>query len=551
MLKRLEIQNYAIIDHLEIDFSNGLSIITGETGAGKSILLGALGLIMGKRADTKVLFDQEKKCFVEASFSLNNENLKPFFEEEGLDYESELIIRREIAVNGKSRAFVNDSPCTLDVIQTLSDSLVDLHQQFDMLDIFKESFQIQILDALASNQPILDQYQSLFKKYKEVDKKIIQLQKTSLSANQEIDFLTFQMDEFDKANLVLGEKEEKEQELELLTNAQEIIGVFGDIYRKIDDDEISVNTTLKSVLQRLEGIKEISKDFESLYDRLSSILEELVDISRESGRIAESTEHDPESIQILQERLNLIYRLEKKHGVHSVEELLKLQDDIQNKLAQFSDLTGEIERLETQKAEIQKELNGLAQQLTKNRVHKKSDFESQVHVLLETLKMEHAKIKVEIKPLQEFTILGLDSVNFLFAPNKGSEFLPLKNVASGGEISRLNLCIKSLVADAITLPTLIFDEIDTGVSGDVAMRMGELFIQLAGKHQVISITHSPQIASKAHQHYFVYKDHREDRTYTGLKWLNDDEKIIEIAKMLSGDPPSSTALAAAKEMRAN
>ncbi|MBK9257080.1 MAG: DNA repair protein RecN [Saprospiraceae bacterium] len=548
MLKKIEIQNYAIIDRVEIEFPLGLNIITGETGAGKSILLGALGLIMGKRADTKVLYDQERKCYVEATFDIKQYALQNFFASEGLDYDDELIIRREIAPGGKSRAFINDSPVTLDLLQQLSDSLIDIHQQFDLLDIHRPAFQLEVIDALAGNQDLLSNYKNQFKKYRQTQKKLAECTEKQKSAQQESDFLAFQMEEFEKLNPVAGELDEKEQLLKRLTAAEDIKKITGLLSHRLDEDEMSVSGQLRELIQQTDHIKDIDSRYMALYDRLTSLYEEVSDLAREAADIADSTEYDAEMISVISERLNQIYRLLKKHSLRDMQELLEYRDNLQLKLDSFGDLTNEIVKLNTELTAIQSELESLAQQLSQKRKSVTSSFEKNVHDLLVQLAMEHAYIQVKCNESNDFTPTGKDEIIWMFAPNKGSAFLPLKDIASGGEISRLTLCIKSLVANAITLPTLIFDEIDTGVSGEVALKMGVLLSGLAKKHQVISITHSPQIAAKADHQFFVYKSEKEHRTVTGLKKLNHEERIQELAKMLSGDPPTPSAIANAKEL---
>jgi DNA repair protein RecN (Recombination protein N) len=548
MLKRLEIQNYAIIESLELDLTKGLTIVTGETGAGKSILLGALGLIMGKRADTKVLYEADKKCVVEAIFDISEYDLKSIFEEEGLDYEAETIIRRVISPSGKSRAFINDEPATLNVLKALTDNLIDLHQQFDTLDLHSVSFQTKTIDALAGTIELVSAYQLEYVEYKKAKRKLEELEEKHRNSNQEMDFLNFQMKEFNDAELLDGEQEEKEKQLVKLTNAEDIQKTGHLLYHTLEDSETSVVDTIQTLLHELSSVMDSDESLSQLYERLLAIQEELRDIAKEGDNIAEDTEYDEVLIEELNSRLNLIYRLQKKHNVNTLEELLEIQDSISNQLASFGDITQDIEDL---KHKIQKLENALviqARLISEKRKKIAPVFEKRIHDLLVPLSMENAFIKVSILPMENPGPSGMDSISFLFAPNKGSDFKPLKDIASGGEISRLTLCIKSLVADAMTLPTLIFDEIDTGVSGEVASRMGEILSSLAHQHQVLSITHSPQIAGKADKHYFVYKNDKENRTVTGVKELDAESRVIEIAKMLSGNPPSSAAIENAKEL---
>ena len=548
MLRKLEIQNYAIIDKLEIDFPTGLTIITGETGAGKSILLGALGLIMGKRADTKVLFDQERKCFVEATFAIADYQLHEYFTEEGLDYDDELIIRREIAPGGKSRAYINDSPVTLDILTTLTESLIDIHQQFDTLDIQKPVFQLRIIDALAGNKNVLEQYSNHYKDYRQTCQKLELLKEKNRNAQQEVEFLNFQIAEFDQADLKPNEQDELEMQLQKLTSAEDIIKNCSAIVQAVEEGENAILGQLQFISNQFGSIKNLDKNFSDIYDRLLSVREELMDISKDASRISDSTEYDAAAIETTTTRLNIINRLQKKHGVITMDDLLKTQAEIKDKLDKFGDLTSDIENLELEISKKERSLKELAQVLSQARKKVIPSLEKDVHNLLTDLSMNHAYIKVHTGILPNFSNSGLDDISILFAPNKGSDFLPLKDTASGGEMSRLTLIIKSLVAGALTLPTLIFDEIDAGVSGDIAGKMGEILNNLANKHQIIAITHSPQIAAKAMSHYWVYKNDTESRTVTAMRQLDQGERVHEIAKMLSGNPPTEAAKANAREL---
>ncbi len=548
MLIKIEIQNYAIIEKLEIAFPEGLTIITGETGAGKSILLGALGLIMGNRADTKVLFDADKKCFVEATFDISHYGLKTYFDEEGLDYHHEMIIRREIAPGGKSRAFVNDSPVTLDVVQTITEQLIDIHQQFDTLDIQKPAFQLRMIDALAGNKTLLEDYAVKYKAYRHTFKNLDQLREKNRNAHQEIEFLSFQMSEFQAVQLKAGEYDDLEATLHKLTSAEDIKKNHTLLGVVLEDSENALISQLQNLVNQYAAVKNLDATYGDIYDRMISVKEELSDIARSAVRIADDTEYDEEAIQNINNRLSQINRLLKKHNVLNTEALIEIETDIQTKLDGFGDLTQEIEKLESSLQLQETELRAIADTLSQARKKVVAGFEGDVHELLVTLSMNHAHIKVEIKPLSQLSATGLDDVNILFSPNKGSDFLPLKDTASGGEMSRLTLCVKSLVAGAITLPTLIFDEIDAGVSGDVAQRMSKILENLSKKHQIICITHSPQIAAKAQSHYWVYKSENDHRTITAMRQLSLEDRVTEIAKMLSGNPPTQAAIANAKEL---
>ena len=548
MIQRLLIKNYAIIDELEINFSDKLTIITGETGAGKSILLGALGLIMGKRADTKTLYNEDKKCIIEGVFDVSKYDLKSFFEVEDIDYDTELVVRREITPAGKSRAFVNDTPVKLKVLQQLSASLIDLHQQFDTLDIHNISFQLRMIDSLADNKETLRIYQQEFKKYQSNRKQLADLILKNATASNEIDFLSFQLEEFNQIILISGEQEKLESEQSRLSNAKDIKRQLNDAFQQLSENEQSVLSQLETIGYAVNDLKKYHPQLQKSVDRFDGLVIELQDIAQEFEQIAENTEFNPERIQELQGRLDIIYKLQNKHHVKTIAELLEIQENLQLRLNDFEDLSSGIEALEKTIAKQEIQLKKKATQLTKKRQAVVPNFEKKVQQLLSYLSMEHAQLKVDITSLKEFNKTGLDEVNFLFAPNKGSRFSSIKEVASGGEISRLTLCTKSLVASAIPLPTLIFDEIDTGISGDVALQMGKILQRLSKQHQVVSITHTPQIAVKADAHYFVFKKIENDRTITRVKLLNQEERIRAVATMLSGSPPSNSAIENAKEL---
>jgi len=548
MIISLEIQNYAIIEKLHVALDKGLNIITGETGAGKSILLGALGLIMGKRADTKVLYHQDRKCIVEASFNIKSYDLKGFFEANNLDYDVELIIRREISPAGKSRAFVNDTPVTLAILQELTKSLVDMHQQFDTLDIHSSKWQMEVLDSLAGNAKLLSAYQLEFKEYKVAEKRLKTLEKEAANALKELDYITFQFTELDEASLEFDEQESKEQLLNRLAGTEDIQRVANSAYFAIDESEQSIINQLQIISQDLDNIKELDPKLSESYDRVLSSLEELRDIAAVLQDVNESVEHDPNLAHETKERLDMIYRLQKKHQVVSIEELLTIQSDLHTRINSQQKMDGEINEIASKMHKLETNLKVTAKKLSTNRKKIAKSFAKDIEMLLATLSMEHAKIDARLTDSDQLTPNGMDKIDYYFSANKGGTLGALKNVASGGEISRLTLVIKSLVASSMALPTLIFDEIDTGVSGEVANRMAEIISKLAKKHQVMSITHSPQIAAKAQHHYFVYKHETETRTITNIKLLSANDRIVEIAKMLSGNPPSDAAVANAKEL---
>lgn len=548
MISSLKIKNYAIIESLEIEFSGQLTIITGETGAGKSILLGALGLIMGERADTKSLYIPDQKCVVEGVFRVGMYQLQDFFEEKELDYDDEMVIRREISPSGKSRAFVNDTPVTLKLLQELSSSLVDLHQQFDTLDLHHVSFQLRTLDALANNGAGLQEYQQLYRKQQTDLRQLAKLEERSATAGRELDFVQFQLNELRQADLIEGEQESLETELHRLSNAESIKSTSGQAYRFLADSEQSLIDQLETLTAGLRPLAKDDREMAQLTERLDGVLAELQDISTELDSIAENTEYDGERIQEVQGRIDLIYRLQKKHTVASVQELLAIQTELQGQLGDFEDMGSEITALQERVNAQDKVLRKLATQLSTKRRKVAPALEADVQSMLAQLSMPNARLQIKIEDLEEVGPNGMNEVNFLFAANKGGRLQLIKDVASGGELSRLALAIKSLVASAIPLPTLIFDEIDIGISGDVSLRMGHILRKLSRQHQVVSITHSPQIASQADAHFFVYKKDTEERTLAKVRLLNDEERIRAIATMLSQSPPSDSALNNAREL---
>ncbi len=541
MITRLQIKNYAIIEKVDIDFSDNLTIITGETGAGKSILLGALGLIMGKRADTRVLYEAEKKCVVEAEFDIRKYKLKSFFEENDLFYDKDTTIRRELFPSGKSRAFINDTPVNLGLMKQLSGALIDLHQQFDTMDIHNVSFQLRMLDALANNSDLLDDYTELYTKYRTNVNRLNQLIAHQNDSTREMDFLKFQLDELHAAELIEGQQTELEDELNTLANAEGIKFALTKSYQQVSEDETSIISQLTELSNELSGFVDFNATLSKSYDRLINVREELQDLASEFENLNEDIEHDEARIIEVKERLDLMYKLQQKHNVQSLPELLAIQTDLENKMSMFGDNTAEITELEGKIAKQEEKLHKIANKLSEKRKAVIPDFEGKIHKMLTLLSMQHARLKIDVQTTEALTSSGTDEVNFLFAANQGSRFDLLKNVASGGELSRLTLCTKSLVASAIPLPTLIFDEIDSGVSGDVALKMGDILTRLAKKHQVVSITHSPQVAARANTHYHVKKKAKDGRTYTRVKELDKDERIFEIATMLSGSPPSESA----------
>jgi DNA repair protein RecN (Recombination protein N) len=548
MLKSLEIKNYALIQNFDIHFKNGLHIITGETGAGKSILLGALGLVLGKRADTKVLFNQNEKCFVEATFDITNLDVKDFLLENDLDAEEEIIIRREIAPSGKSRAFINDTPVTLDLIQDISSQLIDIHQQFDTVTFQKPKQQIEALDAMIDDQEIAKNYKSAYKIFKQNEKALQDLKDTMQNSNKEMDFLLFQLKELEDIKLIAGEQEELESSVNKMSNAEDIKKVFNQLNLVIDESDNSIIDKLTEINRELSHISKIDDGYQQIHDRIQAIIEELKDIANESTDIGDNTDYDKGLLEANQERLNNLNRLQKKHGVKNTNELISLRDEMKDKVGKYVNIESEIDEKEKT---LEKEKNALlkiAKKISEARTKSTPQLETKVNNLLAQLAMPNAKFSISITNTENFNENGIDNISFLFSANKGGELLPIKDVASGGELARLTLCIKSILASKMQMPTMVFDEIDTGVSGEVASKMGDILKQLSDSHQLIVITHSPQIASKADNHYFVFKQDESERTISQIKLLNNDERIIEIAKMLSGASPGKAALENAREL---
>jgi DNA repair protein RecN (Recombination protein N) len=551
MLCKLHILNYAIIDDLLIDFSNHLNIITGETGAGKSILMGALSLILGERTDSSVLQQKEKKCVVEGYFKSDNKKaIRQFLVDNDLDADEELVIRREIAANGKSRAFINDTPVNVTQLKVLSSLLVDLHQQFDTLELGDAGFQREVLDALANNSAVLQEYTSVFYQYKKTKKELEELQLQQTTANASFDYNKFLFDELEEAGLKENELEELDAELKLLSNAENIKQQLGGIYFELTESEQPLVQQLKVLNNKLHSLEQYHTAIEGLNKRLLSTQIELQDIADELERINDGVQYSAERIQIVNDRITTGYKLLKKHGVNATGELLLIKENLQQKLNDVLNIGEAITQKEKLTKELLQQCEQLAIKISTNRNKAIKPFTEKVNGLLKQVGMPNAQIKIELNSiaLNEF---GSDAIEFLFDANKSNRFEPLRKVASGGELSRLMLCIKSLVAQKLQLPTLIFDEIDTGISGEAAKQVGNIMKELSKAHQLISITHQPQIAAKADAHYFVYKAIKADKIITSVKLLNNDERITTIAQMLSGEKPTAAALQNAREMVGN
>lgn len=555
MLQQLSIRNYAIITEIDINFSDQLNIITGETGAGKSILMGALSLILGERVDTSVLLQKDKKCFIEGIFKASHSSVKKYLQENDPDgyrdnADDEIVIRREISPNGKSRAFINDSPVNLNQLKELTSLLVDLHQQFDTLELGDNDFQRQVIDALANHSNELLQYQTLYKQYLSGKKQLNEWKQQQASANKELDYHKFLFDELEEAWFKENELEDVEADLKMMSNAENIKATLTKAFFDLQESEQPVVQQIKSINNQLQSLSNFHNDINTLSERLHSAQVELQDIADEIDRLNDSVNYDAEKINTLNERLALGYRLLKKHNVQTTGELLSIQNELQQKLDIVLNLDDNIAKKEKEVNEFYQQAQRVAIKISSNRVKQLKPFEERVNKLLVQVGMPNAKIKVDIKAT-ELNFYGQDSIEFLFDANKSNRFEPLRKVASGGELSRLMLSIKSLVAKSIQLPTLIFDEIDTGISGEAAKQVGIIMKDLSHAHQVIAITHQPQIAAKASSHYFVYKEIKDDKIVTAIKLLNQHERITTIATMLSGERPTAAAFENAREMISN
>lgn len=561
MLQKLYIQNYAIIDELEIGFPDGLNIITGETGAGKSILMGALSLILGERADSTVLQQKQKKCVAEGVFHIGKgkiaKNLQHVFEQNEWDWEPEMVIRREIAVNGKSRAFVNDTPATLVQLKQISCLLVDLHQQFDTLELGENDFQRQVLDAMADTQEQLQEYSAAYSAFKSSASELKQLIEKQSAANKELDYNQFLFDELSEAGFKENELENLDAELKLLSNAENIKQQLTAINFDLQESDRPLVNQLKITGNKLQALQNYHPQIAELSKRLLAIYTELKDIAGELDQIDNTINFDAGRIQEINDKTALGYKLLKKHGVQTTNELLQIQNDLEARLGAILNLAAEISKKEKEKAVLETTCIQLAESISARRKRAVKPFEEKVNELLKKVGMPNAALKIEIQP-KPLSQDGMDAIEFLFdanlpagQANKKSRFEPLSKVASGGELSRLMLCIKSLVAKSLQLPTLIFDEIDTGIGGEAARQVGNIMKSLAASHQIISITHQPQIAAKADTHFYVYKEINKDTIQTAVRQLNADERITAIAKMLSGEKPTAAAMENAREMVGN
>jgi DNA repair protein RecN (Recombination protein N) len=546
MLKQLHISNYALIDELSVSFESGFNVITGETGAGKSILLGALGFALGDRADTNVLYDKDKKCVVEAQFALNDENLRPLFETNDLDFETECIFRRELNPQKKSRAFINDTPVALQTMKEIGSQLVDIHSQHDSLLLTDADFQLKLLDEIAQNSNHLADYQTEYGHYNTLKRKLNELKEMATKNTAENDYLKFQLDELDKADLKEDEYADIEQTLSVMENAEEIKTLLVTANGLLDDSENAILGQVNALSSALSRLKHLLPDTENLQDRIENLKVELKDIAYDLRRKEDETQFDEGQLQSLQERYDLLSRLMMKHRVGSFEELIALRDSLKEKVNAFENIDEAIAQAEKELKASEKQLSSLAKALHDKRCQAAVAFGEKVMVLVRQLAMPFAQFQVSVERQESFGSKGSDEIRFLFSANKGIDPDDIRRVASGGELSRLMLSIKSAVSSYNYIPTLIFDEIDTGVSGEVAAKIGGIMRQMGNALQLISITHLPQVASQAEHHYFIYKDNEGERTQSHIRLLDSKERIQEIAKMLSNDQVTPEAIKAAE-----
>ena len=546
MLKHLYISNYALIDELSVSFEDGFNVITGETGAGKSILLGALGFALGDRADTNVLYDKEKRCIVEAHIELNDKTLQPLFEQNDLDFEDECIFRRELNPQKKSRAFINDTPVSLQTMKEIGSQLVDIHSQHDSLLLTNTDFQLRLLDEIAQNGAVLAEYQEEYSNYNTLKRRLNELKDAATKNTAENDYLKFQLDELEKADLKTGEYADIEQTLSVMENSEEIKTLLVTTNGLLDGSETAILGQVNELASTLSRLKHLLPDTEELSERIESLKVEMKDIAYDLRRKEDETQFDEGQLQSLQERYDLLSRLMMKHRVSDFDALISLRDSLKEKVNAFENIDEAIAQAEKELKDSEKNLSKHAKTLHDKRCKAAVAFSEKVEALVRQLAMPFAVFQVTVESVETFGSKGTDEIRFLFSANKGVAPDDLRRVASGGELSRLMLSIKSAVSEYNYIPTLIFDEIDTGVSGEVAAKIGGIMRQMGKSVQLISITHLPQVASQAEHHYFIYKDNEGERTQSHIRLLDSAERIGEIAKMLSNDKVTPEALKAAE-----
>ena len=548
MLKNLKIENYALIEHLDIDFTDGLSVITGETGAGKSIIIGALSLVLGHRADTKIILSDSGKCVVEAVFDISAYNLQHFFDQWELDYSDECIVRREVLPSGKSRAFINDTPVNLQQIKELISLLVDIHSQHENLLLSNADFQLNVVDTVADTSVELNQYRAIFDNYQTLRRQLKTLQSDAEKIIAERDYALFQFNQLKEAKLIDGEQDTLEEELKVMNHSQDITESLSTVSQIFDNDEIGVVSQLKTAANNIHRLSEYLGRADEFYERIDSAMIDIKDIAVEIDNILSNTEFSIERKNFVEDRLNMIYSLQQKHKAATVGELLDIQSDFEQKINLIDNFDEEIARLQRETADVESRLSEAAKQLTTKRMSVRKPVVEHVERMLNDLGMPNGRFEIVFSVLDGFAPSGADKIEFLFSANKNRPPLPISEIASGGEMSRLMLIVKSLISTTKALPTIIFDEIDTGISGEIAKKMGEIMEQMAENMQVIAISHLPQIASKGRTHYKVFKDETKDKTQTNIIQLSANERIMEIAEMMAGKNPSRSALDSAAEM---
>lgn len=548
MLLSLQIENYAIIKSLSIDFDKGFTVVTGETGAGKSILVGALGLILGQRAESAIFHDKSKKCFVEAQFDIKNIDLASFFKKYNLDYQENTFIRRETLPNGKSRAFVNDSPVTLQILKELTEKLIDIHSQHHYLLLQQHPFRLKVIDDFLGDNRFLGEYKKEYSEFKDIEDKYHSLQKKLNSERQEVSYWEYVINELENANLQPNEQEELENKIEFLSNATLIKTNLHEATAIMSENEVNVLEMLQKVVRNCQQISSYNANIQNLESRLSSVITELKDISYELANLEDAVEVNPELIDRLRERLDIIFTFQQKHRLSSVQELLQLQEKMKEKVNRFLEEEEQLQEFEKELVSAKERVAKSAKLLSEQRKKVLPSLEKAILDKLLLLGMQKTTFNILLNETASFGELGIDEAVFLFSANPGSPAVEIEKVASGGEISRVMLAIKSVISESAFLPTVVFDEIDTGISGDTASRVGNLMRQIGTQRQLIVITHLPQIAAKGELHYYVYKEVEEKHTFTSIKKIEDKERIYEIAKMMSGKNVSAAALEAAQEL---
>ena len=548
MLKSISIKNYVLIDELNISFSSGFSVITGETGAGKTILVDGISLLLGKRADLSVNRDKTKKCVIEGIFDIGAYNLKTIFDVNELDYDSETILRREISPSGKSRAFINDSPVNLHQLSKIGSRIIDIHTQHENLNILDLDFQFEIIDAFSNNNEIVDEFRSIFNQYQELQRKIEKLKLDKDNLNQSIDYNKFILNELDSANLFEENLEDLEKNQVFLSNFEVISEELSFINNLLIDENIGIQTNIQKLLNSLSKISGKTENLNNLYERVLNLSTELDDINHELNEQFESLENNPEKLSLLIQKIDTVNTLLRKHSVNSIKDLKLVRDEFASKVDSTESIDEKIEEFEIKLNDLKDQLSKISKSITKKRMDAIPKFTTDIELILKDLGMENAKFKIELNPSNNFNSFGMDDINFMFQANKGYEFKDLKSSASGGEMSRIMLAVKSIIAKYRKIPSIIFDEIDTGVSGAISQKMGHIMRSLSKYVQTFSITHIPQIAAMGSAHYKIYKFDEDNITKTTIIKLSEEERIVEIAKMLEGSSISESAINHAKRL---